>query len=157
MLSNKEKEYLKEVLKLIPEEDLHLLALVVTNNMIIPVTTEGKLNVKCQNTPGCYSTNFCNLFSSLLYVMKIRDCVIEIKLNVIICCLTEALDAILLHSDTMESVLQRRRVSKEILFRYLHNNKIAINPSSDKWTMISTILQMWNYHPCDEVIELTFK
>jgi hypothetical protein len=46
MLSNKEKEYVKEVLKLIPEKDLHLLALVVTNNMIIPVTAEGKLNVR---------------------------------------------------------------------------------------------------------------
>jgi hypothetical protein len=44
MLSNKEKENLKEVLKLISEKDLHLLALVVTNNMIVPVTTEGKLD-----------------------------------------------------------------------------------------------------------------
>jgi hypothetical protein len=44
MLSNKEKENLKEVLKLISEKDLHLLAHVVTNNMIVPVTTEGKLD-----------------------------------------------------------------------------------------------------------------
>ncbi|XP_021933156.1 uncharacterized protein C3orf38 homolog isoform X2 [Zootermopsis nevadensis] len=107
MLSNKEKEYLKEVLKLISENDLHLLAQVVTNNMIIPVTTE------------------------------------------------EALDAIFLHSDTVESVLLRRKVSKKILFKYLHNSNVPVNPSSDKLTMISTIFQMWNYHPCDEPMEST--
>jgi hypothetical protein len=104
------------------------------------------------------SASFCNLLAVVCHEDKNlgRRGIIEIKLNVVICCLIEALDAILLHSDTVESVLQRRRVSKEILFKYLHTNKVPISASSDKGTMISTILQMWNYYPCDEVIELLF-
>jgi hypothetical protein len=43
MLSDKEKEFLKEILILMSEKDLQLLAQTVTNNMIVPLTTEGKL------------------------------------------------------------------------------------------------------------------
>jgi hypothetical protein len=46
MLSNKEKEFLKEILILMSEKDLQLLAQTVTNNMIVPLTTEGKLMSK---------------------------------------------------------------------------------------------------------------
>jgi hypothetical protein len=45
MLSDKEKKYLREVLKFMPEKDLYMLALTVTNSMIRPITIEGKLNV----------------------------------------------------------------------------------------------------------------
>jgi hypothetical protein len=61
----------------------------------------------------------------------------------VICCLIEAIDAILLHSATPESLLLRKRLSREILFRYLHNKKVPTIPT-DKRTMISKILQMWN-------------
>jgi hypothetical protein len=43
MLSDKEKELLKEILILLSEKDLQLLAQTVTDNMIVPLTTEGKL------------------------------------------------------------------------------------------------------------------
>jgi hypothetical protein len=42
MLSDKEKQLLKEILILLSEEDLQLLAETVTDNMIVPLTTEGK-------------------------------------------------------------------------------------------------------------------
>jgi hypothetical protein len=43
MLNDKEKELLKEILILLSEKDLQLLAQTVTDNMIVPLTTEGKL------------------------------------------------------------------------------------------------------------------
>jgi hypothetical protein len=43
MLSDKEKEFLKEILILVSAKDLQLLAQTVTNNMIVLLTTEGKL------------------------------------------------------------------------------------------------------------------
>jgi hypothetical protein len=43
MLNDKEKEFIKEILMLLSEKDLQLLAQTVTENMILPLTTEGKL------------------------------------------------------------------------------------------------------------------
>jgi hypothetical protein len=43
MLNDKEKKFLKEILMLMSEKDLKLLAQTVTENMIVPLTTEGKL------------------------------------------------------------------------------------------------------------------
>jgi hypothetical protein len=69
----------------------------------------------------------------------------------VIFCIIEAIDAILLHSPTAESVLLRKRVSKEILFKYLHNSGVSTIPA-DKGTMVSKILQMWGCIPHEEVI-----
>jgi hypothetical protein len=44
MLHDKEKSGLKDVLKLMPEKEVHLLAQTVTNNLIVTTTVEGKLN-----------------------------------------------------------------------------------------------------------------
>jgi hypothetical protein len=44
MLHDKEKTGLKDVLKLMPEEEVQLLAQTVTSNLIITTTVEGKLN-----------------------------------------------------------------------------------------------------------------
>jgi hypothetical protein len=63
----------------------------------------------------------------------------------------EAMDAILLHSPTAESVLLRKRVSREILFKYLHNNGVPTIPT-DKGAMVRKILQMWECVPHEEVI-----
>jgi hypothetical protein len=51
MLSDEEKEFLKEILILMSEKDLQLLAQTVTDNMIVPLTTEGKL--MSENTIMC--------------------------------------------------------------------------------------------------------
>jgi hypothetical protein len=42
MLLEKEKKGVKDVLKLMPEDDVHLLAQTVTSNMIVTTTVEGK-------------------------------------------------------------------------------------------------------------------
>ncbi|XP_069693108.1 uncharacterized protein C3orf38 homolog isoform X2 [Periplaneta americana] len=57
--------------------------------------------------------------------------------------ITEAIDAIILHSATPESLLSRKKLSKDILFKYLNKKKVPILPSADKKSMIDSILQMW--------------
>jgi hypothetical protein len=45
MLSDKEKEFLKEILSLMSENDLKLLAQSITGNMIVPLTTQDAIDV----------------------------------------------------------------------------------------------------------------
>lgn len=61
------------------------------------------------------------------------------------------MDAILLHSPTAESVLLRKRVSREILFKYLHNNSVPMT-LTHKGTMVKKILELWKCIPHEEVI-----
>jgi hypothetical protein len=42
MLNEKEKKGVKDILKLMPEEEVHMLAQTVTSNLIITTTLEGK-------------------------------------------------------------------------------------------------------------------
>ena len=44
MLHEKEKKGIKDILKLMPEEEVHMLAQTVTSNLIITTTVEGKRN-----------------------------------------------------------------------------------------------------------------
>jgi len=101
MLHEKEKKGIIDILKLMPEEEVRMLAQTVTSNMIITTTVE------------------------------------------------EAMDAIMLHSPTAESVLLRKRVSREILFKYLHNNSVP-TITTDKGTMVRKILHMWECVPHEE-------
>ena len=57
--------------------------------------------------------------------------------------IAEAMNAIILHSPTVESLLTRRKISKEVLFRYLHEKKISSIPSADKRTFVEEIIQLW--------------
>ncbi|XP_038067121.1 uncharacterized protein C3orf38 homolog isoform X2 [Patiria miniata] len=55
----------------------------------------------------------------------------------------EAIDAIILHSESALELLRRRRVKKEYLFRHLVNEKVSASPSADKATLISKLLSHW--------------
>ena len=56
---------------------------------------------------------------------------------------SEAVSAILLHTDKPSDLLRRRKVKKELLFKYLHAKKVAVDPSSEKSIYISHVLQLW--------------
>eukprot|EP00095_Tigriopus_kingsejongensis_P004791 maker-scaffold77_size404793-snap-gene-3.35 protein:Tk04791 transcript:maker-scaffold77_size404793-snap-gene-3.35-mRNA-1 annotation:"c3orf38 homolog" len=56
----------------------------------------------------------------------------------------EAITAIILHTDQAEDLLKRRKVRKEVLFKYLFANRIeGVNPSSDKGEVIAHVLEFW--------------
>jgi hypothetical protein len=63
----------------------------------------------------------------------------------------EAIDVILLHSPTGESVLLCTRVTREILCQYLHNNRVPMS-AKDKGNLVRKILKMWDCIPHEEMI-----
>ena len=48
-----------------------------------------------------------------------------------------------------QNLLQRRRVTKEILCQYLHNNRVPMS-ATDKGTLVRKALQMWDRIPRKE-------
>lgn len=55
----------------------------------------------------------------------------------------EAIDVILLHSSSTQCVLNRKVITKEYLFKYLHNKKVPVTAEFTKQLLIEKILQYW--------------
>jgi len=62
MLHEKERKGIKDILKLMPVEEVHMLAQTVTSNMIITTTVEGKRNALRKYLSGC--VNLQNMLST---------------------------------------------------------------------------------------------
>ena len=64
--------------------------------------------------------------------------------------MTEALDAVVLHTETTTSLFNRKKLTKDILLRYLNEKKVDVSGSADKLTLIDTIKSYWNsFQPND--------
>lgn len=83
------------------------------------------------------STVKCRLFT------EIRLCFILVFLNQIRSRFAEAIDMILLHSTSTQSILNRKAITKENLFKYLHAKKVAVTSEFTKQLLIEKILQYW--------------
>ena len=57
--------------------------------------------------------------------------------------------AIILHTDKAVDLLKRRKLKKELLFKYLHEKKVPIDGQSDKSEIVRKVLEVWGCH--DEV------
>jgi len=55
----------------------------------------------------------------------------------------EAIQAIILHTDKASDLLKRRKIKKELLFKYLHCKRIPIESISDKSVHVSRVLEVW--------------
>jgi len=55
----------------------------------------------------------------------------------------EAIQAILLHTDKASDLLKRRKIKKELLFKYLHYKRIPIEAISDKSVHMRKVLEVW--------------
>uniref|UniRef100_A0A1B6D7B7 NTF2 domain-containing protein n=2 Tax=Clastoptera arizonana TaxID=38151 RepID=A0A1B6D7B7_9HEMI len=55
----------------------------------------------------------------------------------------DAINAILLHSTSVEQILYRKRISKEFLFNYLHWKKIPTPANLDKLSLIKLLIDHW--------------
>ena len=55
----------------------------------------------------------------------------------------EAISAILLNTEKPGDLLRRRKIKKEVLFKYLHAKKVTVDPSADKSVFITHVLQLW--------------
>ncbi|KFQ64814.1 Uncharacterized protein C3orf38, partial [Phaethon lepturus] len=56
----------------------------------------------------------------------------------------EAIHAILVYSQSVEELLKRRKVCREIIFKYLAAQKIPVPPSSEKQLLIDRVKQYWS-------------
>lgn len=56
---------------------------------------------------------------------------------------SEAIEAIILHTDKATDLLKRKKVKKELLFKYLHAKRVPIESVSDKGTHVSRVLEVW--------------
>ena len=55
----------------------------------------------------------------------------------------EAIAAILLHNETSEDVLFRKKITAQILMRYLHNNSVNVGKSTVKHDLIAKCIEFW--------------
>lgn len=69
-------------------------------------------------------------------------------MNVIHFLVADAVDVILLHSSSVHSILNRRAITKEILFKYLHDKKVPVTNNFTKQLLIEKILQFWRQTYC---------
>ena len=49
----------------------------------------------------------------------------------------------LLHSESVSSILNRKPISKEILFKYLTDNNIPVTNNFTKTTLVEQIIEFW--------------
>lgn len=56
----------------------------------------------------------------------------------------EAIQAILVYSQNVEELLRRRKVYREIIFKYLAAQGVAVPPSSEKHLLIERVRQLWS-------------
>lgn len=55
----------------------------------------------------------------------------------------DALEIILLHSSSVHSILNRKLITREILFQYLHNKQVAVRNDFTKQLLIEKTIQYW--------------
>jgi len=56
---------------------------------------------------------------------------------------SEAITAIILHTDRASDLLKRRKIKKELLFKYLHLKRVPIESIADKSVHVSKVLELW--------------
>jgi len=57
--------------------------------------------------------------------------------------IAEAVEAILVYTTSPAELLRRKKVKREVLFRYLHGEGVVIAPNTDKYSIIHRILELW--------------
>jgi len=66
----------------------------------------------------------------------------------------EAIDAIILHTEKSLDLLKRKKIKKELLFKYLHRKRITIQANSEKSSYVRKILEVWESsegHDCGDM------
>ena len=56
---------------------------------------------------------------------------------------SESISMIILHTDRAADLLKRRKIKKELLFKYLHFKRVAIESIADKSVHVRRVLEVW--------------
>ena len=73
--------------------------------------------------------------------------------DVIECGCAEAVRAVLVYTDNPAELLRRKKVRREVLFKYADQEKIAVKPNDEKLIVIQRIL----HHLGSEPLPLDYK
>lgn len=57
---------------------------------------------------------------------------------------SEALETILTFSKNAEELLRRKKVQRELIFKYLANEGLAMPPNSEKHQLVRRTLEFWS-------------
>lgn len=58
--------------------------------------------------------------------------------------ISEAVTTILQYTENVMSLMSRKKITKELVFRYLHQNQVdGVSPAQDKRAMIELLLSHW--------------
>ncbi|XP_040571419.1 uncharacterized protein C3orf38 homolog isoform X2 [Lepeophtheirus salmonis] len=55
----------------------------------------------------------------------------------------EAIQAVMLHTESPLDLLKRRKIKRDLLFKYLHFKKVPVDGNSDKSVLVSHVLESW--------------
>ncbi|XP_030643175.1 uncharacterized protein C3orf38 homolog [Chanos chanos] len=58
----------------------------------------------------------------------------------------EAIEAIVTYSENAEELLKRKKVHRDVIFKYLAKEGVVITPSSEKHQLIKRTLELWSSH-----------
>lgn len=113
-----EKEGLLDFIQQQGNDDFAIsLAQVITNN-----------SIRCHSVSGTLK------WLHLHYRSAVSDVIIPFA---------DAIDTILLHSTSIQSILNRKLITKSILFRYLHSKRVPITEAVTKQALIDKLLEYW--------------
>lgn len=57
---------------------------------------------------------------------------------------TEAIEAIITYSQDAEELLKRKKMHRDVIFKYLANEGVAMLPNSDKQQLIRRTIEYWS-------------
>lgn len=57
---------------------------------------------------------------------------------------TEAIEAIITYSQDAEELLKRKKVHRDVIFKYLANEGVAMLPNSDKHQLVRRTIEFWS-------------
>ena len=66
---------------------------------------------------------------------------------VILSAFVEAIKAVVMYTENPAQLLRRRKIRKEVLFRYAHETGIPVRPDDVKHVLMQQILKHWGSNP----------
>ena len=61
--------------------------------------------------------------------------------------ISDAIDAIILHSESAYWLLNRKKLTRALLFEYLNARKIPVSGQAEKSALITQTIELWNSEP----------
>lgn len=59
-------------------------------------------------------------------------------------CSTEAINAIIIYSQDAEELMKRKKVNRDVIFKYLASEGVVMLPNTEKHQLIRKTLEFWS-------------